>query len=140
MTLVNSLPANIFRFHVLSRIFFKEHQNIFEVTQIQLPAGLKERLEQQLMKLPPHQQELFKKNQPKVMLRLHQQLVQQQRGGPVSGITKIPITINVSACCPSSDNTCSLISYNTVTSVLCNASLFHHLNTNCDAPMTFCRL
>ena len=67
-----------------------------QIAQIQLPPGVKEKLQQQLAKLPPEQQELFKKHQPQVLLRLQQQLMKQQQGGaPATGITKIPITVNV---------------------------------------------
>ena len=67
-----------------------------QIAQIQLPPGVREKLQQQLAKLPPEQQELFKKHQPQVLLRLQQQLMKQQQGGaPATGITKIPITVNV---------------------------------------------
>ena len=67
-----------------------------QIAQIQLPPGVREKLQQQLAKLPPEQQELFKKHQPQVLLRLQQQLMKQQQGGtPSTGITKIPITVNV---------------------------------------------
>ena len=69
-----------------------------QIAQIQLPPGIREKLQEQLAKLPPEQQELFKKHQPQVLLRLQQQLMKQQQGGTsASGITKIPITVQVSS-------------------------------------------
>ena len=87
-----------------------------QIAQIQLPPGVREKLQQQLAKLPQEQQELFKKHQPQVLLRLQQQLMKQQQGGtPSTGITKIPITVNVCTrvldCCFSDSLPCSVYSY-----------------------------
>ncbi len=65
------------------------------MTQIQLPPGLREKLQQQLAKLPPEQQQLFMKHQPQVLMRLQQQLLKQQGQATAGGVTKIPITVQV---------------------------------------------